>query len=124
MNQHQSVTLCHLVKASRRSRPQNEAYAMLTRLRRSHPARSAPGSRVHLSPMSQAPLPWGKGRCLLMRLQRHGSSRWRRRRNGSPSPARRSMTSYAAAYWPRSRLAGAVGFRSLHAVIARLEAVA
>ena len=33
---------------------------MLTRLRRSDPTRSAPGSCIQLSPMSQAPLPWGE----------------------------------------------------------------
>jgi excisionase family DNA binding protein len=57
MSQHQSTFLRRPVKASRRSRPQNGAHAMLARLRSSTDAESAPSSRVL---MSQAPLPWGE----------------------------------------------------------------
>jgi excisionase family DNA binding protein len=45
------------LSATRHSSPQNEAHALLTRLRRSHGTTSAPGSCVQLS---QAPVPWGE----------------------------------------------------------------
>ncbi len=57
MSQDHSAGLRRSLKAPRRSQSQNEAHAMLARLRRSRATESAP--RYHLQ-TSQAPLPWGE----------------------------------------------------------------
>ena len=57
MNQQQTTILRHLVKTPRRSRQQNEAHAMLARLRSTNITESVHSSRVQLS---QARLPWGE----------------------------------------------------------------
>jgi len=57
MNQDHSTLVSHPVKAPRRSRSQNEAHAMLARLRRASVAESAQSSRVDAS---LVPLPWGE----------------------------------------------------------------
>jgi excisionase family DNA binding protein len=57
MNQNQSALLHHPIEAHPRSKSQNDAHAMLARLRRTSITESAPGSPVH---MSQVSLPWGE----------------------------------------------------------------
>jgi excisionase family DNA binding protein len=57
MNQHQSTLVTHPVKAPRRSKPQNEAHAMLARLRRMSVGESEQSFHVR---SSLVPSPWGE----------------------------------------------------------------